>query len=300
MVDLLTDRETAQADETAIHEEPTSLTASDGYTLSALWIRPSAPTHAVLIQAGTGLPMGFFKRFARFGARRGAACLLYDYRGIASSAPDNLATLQMDYPDWGRLDLPAAIEALVGRYPELPTAHIGHSVGGHFLGFAPNQDRLHRHAFVCVGSGFWGDHPVPTSLFGLLFWWAYGPLFLALKGYIPGGGLWGGAALPRGVFTTWRRWCNSRAYYLNELAERLKPHEFDNVTSPIRSFIYTDDPIANVKTAPVMLKAYPNAPSEIITRKPSDFGLKAIGHSGVFREKNAAAWPEIWDWALAV
>lgn len=282
----------------AVSEDLTVIQAADGYALSALWITPPAPTHAVLIQSGTGFPKEFYRHFARAGAARGAACLLYDYRGIAGSAPDDLSAMEMDYTDWGRLDVPAAIDALTARYPHLPTGHVGHSVGGHFLGFADNADRLQRHAFVCVGSGYWGKHfwtDIPKELF---FWWVYGPALIAIKGYLPGGGLWGGTALPKGVFTTWRRWCHKADYYHGELAGRLHPHQFNAVTAPIRSFIYTDDPIANARTAPDMLAAYPQAPSELIHRAPAEFGLKSIGHAGLFRRVNAPAWTEIWDWTL--
>ncbi|MCG8443344.1 MAG: alpha/beta hydrolase [Caulobacterales bacterium] len=284
--------------EEAIAEEPVTLRARDGYELAGLWIAPREPSAAVLIQAGTGFPKEFYRRFARFGAERGAACLLFDYRGVAASAPAALGEMEMDYTDWGRLDTPAAIDALTARYPDLPATHIGHSVGGHFLGFAPNQDRLVRHAFICVGSGYWGRHALAFRPAELFFWWAYGPVSLALTGHIAPSVLWSGAALPRGVFTTWRRWCAKPDYFRGELAGRLQPHQFEAVAAPIRSFIYSDDPIANRRTAGDMLEVYPNAPSQIAYRRPADYGLKAIGHSGLFRRSAAPAWGEVWDWAL--
>ncbi len=280
-------------------EREFSFPALDGYQLSGLWIAANNPTTAVLVQAGTGFPKEFYRRFARYGAQRGAACLLYDYRGIGGSAPESLAGMQMDYTDWGRLDLPAAIDALLQEYQGLPTGHVGHSVGGHFLGFAPNQNLLQRHAFVCVGSGYWADHFWANRPLELFFWLGYGPLCLAAKGYIPGGGPWAGAALPKGVFTTWRRWCLKHDYFLSELEGELRPHSFAEVVAPIRSFIFADDPIANARTAPDMLHAYPNAPSEIVIRAPAGYGLRRIGHGGAFRKASAALWPEIWDWVLA-
>ena len=59
------------------------------------------------------MPKGFYDRFAWHLAGLGAVVLTYDFRGIAGSRPEDLAAMQMDYPDWGRLDMPAALEALI-------------------------------------------------------------------------------------------------------------------------------------------------------------------------------------------
>ena len=40
------------------------------------------PSLAVLVSSGTGFPKGFYDRFARHLARRGAIVLTYDYRGF--------------------------------------------------------------------------------------------------------------------------------------------------------------------------------------------------------------------------
>ena len=78
------------------------VSAADGYPLSMRLYRPAAPHIAVLISSGTGFPKGFYDRIARHLAGRGAMVLTYDFRGIAGSRPEDLAALEMDYPDWGR------------------------------------------------------------------------------------------------------------------------------------------------------------------------------------------------------
>ena len=273
--------------------------APDGYPLSMRLISAPEPTIAILVSSGTGFPKGFYDRFARHLAGRGAVVLTYDYRGIAGSRPADLAALRMDYPDWGRLDMPAALNALIEAAPGLPVVHVGHSVGGHFLGFMPNQDRITRNAFVSVGTGYWGLHHRSYNLLELFFWLGFGPLSLARHGYVKGGGLWAGTDLPRGVFETWKRWCLKRAYFSEELKTTLKPHAFDAVRSPIRSWIFTDDPIANPRTAPELLRVYPNAPAEIVLRGPGDYGVKRIGHEGAFRRGLEPLWDEMFDWLTA-
>lgn len=273
--------------------------AADGYPLSMRLLSPASPTHAVLVSSGTGFPKGFYDRFARWLAGRGAVVLTYDFRGIAGSRPEDLAAMVMDYPDWGRLDMPAALDALIAAAPGLPVAHVGHSVGGHFLGFMPNHARIKRHAFVAVGSGYWGRHHRSYNPLELFFWLGFGPFSLWRHGYIKGEGLWAGTDLPRGVFTTWRRWCLKEPYFLDELPDRLQPHHFIDITAPIRSWIFTDDPIATPTTGPILLRAYPNAPAEVVVRRPSDVQQKRIGHEGAFRRGMEPLWAEIHDWLVA-
>src|SRR5690606_14362460 len=147
-----------------------TVAAADGYPLSMRLVAAPRPTVAVLVSSGTGFPKGFYDRFARHLAARGAAVLTCDFRGIAGSRPDDLAAMRMDYTDWGRLDMPAALDALIALAPGLTVVHVGHSVGGHFLGFMPNQDRIVRHAFVSVGSGWWGRHHRSYNPLELFFW----------------------------------------------------------------------------------------------------------------------------------
>jgi predicted alpha/beta hydrolase len=280
-----------------VRVEDRIIKASDGWPLEATLFRPTDARMAVLVSAGTGFPRGFYGRFARWMAERGAVVLTYDYRGIGGSRSDDLAGMQMDYPDWGRLDMPAALKALKVAAPGLPVFHVGHSVGGHFVGFMPNQSGFEKHAFVSVGTGWWGGHHRTYNPFELFFWLGLGPSEIRKHGYVPSGKLWRGTDLPRGVFETWKRWCLKPDYFLKELADgALDPQQFDKVIAPIRSWIFSDDPIATPGTGARLLTAYPAAPVEILSRRPHDYGVKRIGHEGAFRKGMEPLWEEILQW----
>src|SRR5690606_11336008 len=271
--------------------------AADGYPLSMRLVSAAQPRIAVLVSSGTGFPKGFYERFARYLAGRGAAVLTYDFRGIAGSRPDDLKAMRMDYPDWGRLDMPAALDALIEAAPDLPVVHVGHSVGGHFLGFMANQDRIDRHAFVSVGTGWWGGHHRTYNPVELFFWFVLGPRHIRRHGHVKSGGWWRGTDLPRGVFETWKRWCLKPAYFLDELAQgRLEPQHFAEVKAPIRSWIFTDDPIATPGTGARLMRAYPKAAADIVVRRAGDYGVKRIGHEGAFRKGMEPLWEEILVW----
>ncbi|WP_248118861.1 MULTISPECIES: alpha/beta fold hydrolase [unclassified Brevundimonas] len=280
-----------------VRVEDRIIKSSDGWPLEATLFRPDEARMAVLMSAGTGFPRGFYGRFARWMAARGAAVLTYDYRGIGGSRPEDLAAMQMDYTDWGRLDMPAALEALKRAALGLPVFHVGHSVGGHFVGFMPNQGEIARHAFVSVGSGWWGGHHPTYNPFELMFWLVLGPRDLRKHGYVRSGKLWRGTDLPRGVFQTWKRWCLKPSYFLKELADgALDPQQFDRVTAPIRSWVFSDDPIATPTTGARLLTAYSTAAAEILLRRPEDYGVKRIGHEGAFRKGMEPLWEEILEW----
>ena len=274
-----------------------SISTADGLVLAGKLLHSVEPKMAVLISSGTGYPMGFYERMARYLAQRGAVVLIYDYRGIGHSAPASLKGSQIDYPDWGQLDMPAALEALKAEAGDLPIFHVGHSIGGSFAGFMPNHADIHRHAFVSVGSGYWPHHLRSYNAAELFFWLGFGPFHLLRHGYIKQGKLWPGASLPRKVFTTWRRWCFKPDFFGRELTRgRLGQHYFDKVTSPIRSWLFTDDPIATPRASATVRSAYSAAPYEEVLRKPADYNRSRIAHEGAMRKGMEPLWQEIHDW----
>lgn len=283
---------------TDIHPETLRFTASDGWQIEGDLFKGPTPRVGILISAGTGFPRGFYRRLAAWLAERGAIVLTYDYRGIGGSGADDPAWREIDYPDWGRFDAPAALDALAGAAPGLPLTHVAHSVGGHFIGLMPNHARFARHAFVSVGTGYFGGHHRSYWPLEVYFWWGMGSWSLARHGFISNKGGWQGEPLPPKLFRTWRRWSHRRAYFKPDLPA-MAPQFYAEVTAPIRSWLFTDDPIATPKTARDLLGCYPAAPVEVVLREPRDFGLKRVGHDGAFRRGREPLWQEVWDWLQA-
>ncbi len=85
--------------------EKLELRAIDGYPLSAMRYRARGPEKARLLVAGaTGVPQGFYRRFAEFAAGQGYTVLTFDYRGVGGSAPKTLRGFEASFLDWARLD----------------------------------------------------------------------------------------------------------------------------------------------------------------------------------------------------
>ncbi|MGR3622938.1 alpha/beta hydrolase family protein [Pseudophaeobacter sp.] len=280
----------------SVTREKISFETCDGVSLKGDLIRGEDPQLAVLISAGTGFPRQFYQPLAEFLAERGAVVLTYDYRGIAESRSGDLAKSTIDLPDWGRFDMVAAVETLAQSAPGLRITHLAHSVGGHFLGLMSNHHRIDRHAFVAVGSGYFGVHHLRNRPLELYFWWGLGTYSLLRWGHLKAFGGWSGEALPPRVFRTWRRWSQRRSYFRPDFDHALKPQHYGEVTAPIRSWIFEDDPIATSKSAQDLMGCYPNAPKSLQLRSPSDIGVKRIGHDGAFRPGRERLWQECWDW----
>lgn len=288
----------SRVDQGDIAPRTVSFEAADGWRLEGDLFEGTDPKAAILISAGTGFPRQFYKNLARYLADKGAVVLAFDYRGIGGSVDGDAATSGIDYPDWA-LDQSAAIDTLSDLSRGMPLTHVAHSVGGHFLGLIPSHAKIAKHAFVSVGTGYVGGHHLSNIPMELYFWWGMGAYSLLRYGSIQPVGGWKGEALPPKLFRTWRRWSHKRDYFKSELSGPLSSNHFDQVTTPIRSWLFADDPIATPRTSASLLSCYPNAPTETVFRDPSDYGLKRIGHEGAFRPGREKLWDEIWEW-LAV
>ncbi len=81
---------------------------SDNYRLKGNKFEAKCSLKGRVIVAGaTGVPQGFYRRFANFASDRGFETITFDYRGIGESKPDSLKGFRMNLLDWGKLDLAA-------------------------------------------------------------------------------------------------------------------------------------------------------------------------------------------------
>lgn len=279
------------ADPVTIHFQ-----TADDWTLEASYFAVDTPKCAIVISAGTGFPRHFYEQAARYLVSRGAAVLTYDYRGMGGSVEDRSAFGDIEYSDWGRYDTTAAIAEVSKRHPDLQIYHMAHSVGGHFLGLVENHEKIAKHAFISVGTGYFGGHHKNYLLQEFYFWWILGSYSLWRHSAVEKMGGWQGEPLPPKLFRTWRKWSHRKAYFKPDLSTLLAPEHYEDVTAPIASWIFTDDPIATENAARDILSCYPNAPQQLNLKPPSAYGVKRIGHEGAFRKGREALWSEVWDW----
>jgi len=267
--------------------------ARDGYALGAARFPVTGRLRGRIVVAGaTGVPQGFYARFATHAAAHGFETLTFDYRGIGRSKQGSLAGFEASFLDWARLDLAGVVDAV--PQDDVPLFLVAHSFGGHALGLLPNHDRF-AGAWACaVGAGWhgwmrWGERLRVLALWNLVL-----PPYVAWKGYLAWSRFGMGEDLPRDVYRQWRRWCRYPHYFLDDPEQGALREACAAVRVPILAVTALDDAWAPPRSRDAfLLHAYPEAEIRGVDVDPASTG--PIGHMGYFR----SAAQGLWDEALA-
>jgi predicted alpha/beta hydrolase len=275
--------------------ERTVLTAADGYPITGVRYAGSGPTRGHVIVAGAiGVSQRFYRRFAEFAAALGYATMTLDYRGVGLSAPATLEGFRMDYFDWARLDLAAAVAAMSS--PGVPLYVVGHSFGGHAFGMLPNHARVARFYTFGTGAGWHGWMPLIERIKVLALWHVVAPLLTRWKGYLSLSLLGMGEDLPLDFYTRWRRWCRYPNYFFGDPSVRYLLRSFDRVRAPLMAANSIDDRWAPPQSRDAFIAGYRNAARQTLDIDPARFGLREIGHMGYFRASAASLWESALGW----
>jgi predicted alpha/beta hydrolase len=266
-----------------------TLTAKDGYRLSAT-LHGERAECAVLVLPATGVPQGYYSKFAAWLATRGFQVLTFDYRGIGRSLSGSIRDVRARMRDWALLDATAAMEFL-NSFSKL--AVIGHSFGGQALGLLPHE-RISSALVVGSQSGYWRNWPP----LGRAWMWPVTHFLLPgvarLHGYFPGSRFGFGEDLPKGVAIEWASWCRHPTYLVGALGVE---DAYARFAAPLRAYAFSDDPFGPLGAVQKLLELYPASRSEIRHLRPADLGVRRIGHFGFFREPfRDTLWREAHEW----
>jgi len=284
------------------------LVAEDNYPLGArFWaLTEGDPPNAVaLINAGAGIALGYYERFAQFLAGNGVPTLIYDYRGIGRSRRGTLRSFKASVLDWGSKDCAAALSWLAKGYPSAKKVVIGHSIGGFVTGFVANGFLVDRMVLVGAHTGYWGDYATRARPTMYLLWHVMMPCLTRALGYFPGRRLHLLEDLPAGVALEWanrRRpdfWWNLKGQdggldiaRVDEIRAR-----FLAIRAPTLALRFTDDPFATEAATSRVLGLFQNCPATPLVITPSEAHEAKIGHFGFFRSRfSDTLWPRIAGW----
>jgi predicted alpha/beta hydrolase len=275
--------------------ERVALAAADGYPLTGTCYAATGPTRAHLVVAGAvGVPQRFYRRFAEFAASVGYSTMTLDYRGVGLSAPSTLDGFRMDYFDWGRLDLAAAVAAMASR--RVPLYLIGHSFGGHMFGVLPNQEEVSAFYTFGTGAGWHGWMEPLERIRVLAMWHLLGPLLTKWKGYLSWSLLGMGEDVPLDFYHRWKHWCRYPNYFFGDPSMRHLVRSFDQVRAPMMAANSIDDRWAPPKSRDAFMAGYRNAARQALDIDPSRMGLRAIGHMGYFKPHAIPLWESALAW----
>ena len=273
---------------------PITLTTEDGTNIAVTHYPASAPKAKLVIAGATGVPQGFYRRFALFMASRGFDTLTLEYRGVGRSAPKTLRGFKMTYLDWSLQDLPAAIRH--HQRPELPVYIVGHSYGGHAIGLLPEDCRVDAFYGYAVGAGWHGWMPFPDNLQIWAMWHIFGPPMVAILGYMPSKALGIGEDLPLGVYKQWKRWCGWPTYFFADPDMHGQLNGFKTRRLKMHFVNARDDHWANSASRNAFVQHYTGADITHTDLDPRPFGKNGIGHLGYFRPHAEPLWHELVQW----
>jgi predicted alpha/beta hydrolase len=274
-----------------------TLSAADGYPITAIRYASPAPARAQLIVAGAvGVPQRFYRRFAEYAASVGCSTMTFDYRGVGLSAPTTLEGFEMDYFDWGRLDLAAAVDAMSAA--KLPLYIVGHSFGGHAFGLLPNYERVTAFYTFGTGAGWHGWMPPLERTKVLAISEIVGPALTRWKGYLPLNVLGLGEDLPLAFYERWKHWCHSPNYFFDDLAVRHVTQSFDRIRAPLMAANAIDDHWAPPKSRDAFIAGYRNAARHTLDLDPMAIGVRSIGHNGYFKPSAKPLWESALEWLV--
>lgn len=277
--------------------EKVSIVCTDGVPLSAILCAPQQAKAALMLSGGTGFKKEFYLPLANYLAEHGLATIIYDYRGTGESRPADMRNCDFSFLDYGQKDMPAVLDFLDARYPNLPKLILGHSVGGQQVGFMPNVHKVKGLVAVATSVGYLPYMPWGYRLKSYYFFYLFTPLSILLKGYVAAKRFKIMEDLPRKVVTQWRAWCSKPNYFFDPKFYRksVPIGTFDQMPFPIHVFWATDDPISNTRSVPAFwnhVKSEDGLSFQVL--RPQDWSTSKIDHYGVFRAQfKDSLWKEV-------
>jgi predicted alpha/beta hydrolase len=244
-----------------------------------------AVSGAVVIASATGVPRGYYGRFAESLAEEGLATLTFDYRGIGGSRPGSRAGPPATMLEWGRADLAGAIQYAARQAPGRRPALVGHSFGGQALGLLPDPDVVGGALCVASQVGYYGHWPRRLQPLLVALWFLLLPASTHALGYFPSRVFGMGESLPRGVALQWALWCRSRRWlWADPAAAAAASHA--RFTGRLRSYSIEDDALFAPRPAVDALAAlFTSAQVERVHLEPRALGVARLGHWAFFRER---------------
>jgi predicted alpha/beta hydrolase len=275
-----------------IAPERVRFAAADGRELVGDLFEPRVPPKgAVVVASAMGVRRRLYAGFASYLAEAGLLTLTFDYRGIGDSKSEPMRREKGTLTEWGEQDVAGAHEYLraVGR--GLPLAHVGHSIGGQLLALLRDA-RVDAALFVASQNGHFRNWRGWRRAAMATLWYAAVPTLLRTHGYLPMHSFGQGEDIPRGVATQWAEWARDRRY-LGVYLDARDGAVSSELACPMRAYAFPDDPYAPVKSVKGLFAFFPRAEGELRVVRPSDLGVRAIGHFGPFRSRiGARLWPE--------
>jgi predicted alpha/beta hydrolase len=293
------------AESDRVDERPVRIATDDGLQLAGTWFLPvasaPAPSTAIVVACGAGIPARFYTRLAQYLAGRGAAVLTFDYRGIGASRAGRLRGFDAGMDVWAKYDFSAAVATAHAAYPGLPLAAVAHSVGTLYVGGAADSARLSRLVFLAPHTGYWRDYGRRWRWLLYLTWHVFMPAVTRRVGYFPGRALGLGEDLPKQAALDWAGRRQPEVAHTPDEVARFGPGlaRYHETRAETLALSISDDAFAPPAAAQRLLANYPSLHVVHETVTPASLGLRRLGHFGFLRRPAGEFfWERIADWVI--
>jgi predicted alpha/beta hydrolase len=273
------------------------ISCQDGYNLNAHFYPATQVTSKppVLLCPATGITKQFYHKFCCWLQDQGYDILVFDFRGIGESLYGSIKDSKASIVQWGQLDIPAAIDALLAQTQKEQVLLLGHSAGGQLLGIVPNHHKVAKVVAVSGSTGHVKGLAGKTRLLGPVMFDIIFPIARYTLGYGPTQAIGMGENLPQDVAKQWADFCNKPGYILNAIGKTVSSKDdfHHNIHCPITVLWSSDDEIATKANVQDLLRLYPNAKTQHIELNPQSYGYKEIGHMLMFKSSHQKLWATI-------
>ena len=222
-----------------------ALANGSGPLAATLFYPPEGrPKGAVMIASATGVRRHFYAAFASYLAEQGFVVMSFDYSGIGGSLHGPLKQSTTRLQDWGQQDMPAILDELMRRFPNMPYHLIGHSAGGQLIGLMPNAHHLSSVFNYASSSGSLRNMKGYFRWQAHFFMDVYIPLNNRIFGLTRTDWVGMGEPLPREVAQQWATWCKGRGYVETGFGSTIQEQYYDRIQCPSLWVTAFDDDIA--------------------------------------------------------
>lgn len=278
-----------------LDDQTLTITCTDGYTLSARFYAANSTKQnklPILVCPATGITTSFYHHFNLWLQSQGYDVLCFDFRGIGASLHGPLKQSKASIVQWGQLDIPAAIDALLARTYAEKVILLGHSAGGQLLGIMPNYDKVAKVVAVAGSTGHVRGLKGRSRILGPVMFDIIFPIARPFLGYGPTQAIGMGENLPKDVAREWAQFCSKPGYAINAIGKQIDPSldYHRKIECPITAIWATDDEIASEANVKDLLRLYPNALTSMLALDPKEYDHKAIGHMLMFKRSHQNLW----------
>lgn len=276
--------------------------ASDGLLLRGTVFRPQndpADIRGVItVHGGTGVPEGFYHRFAEYVANKGFAVVTYAYRGTGRSGmarDKENADIRMS--DWITEDVPGVIDWAHEEF-DVPHYAVGHAVGGHGIAYAGSEGTFDSAALInCRGMRIAKVPSVVGKIRAFTLFNIIGPISATLTGHIPASGWKMTDEPPLGVMRQWASWARKNDYFFSD-PEFDFANRFSRATQPFLSIRVPDDYWTEESSADLITDRLTGS-AGVEKRQARPARGQGVGYGGYFRKGHEKEWDELVEWLEA-